>query len=179
MSRIGKKPVPIPDGVKVVVDGEKIRVEGPKGKLERTIVRNVPVKVEGGQVIVERNDDQRSSRANQGLMRALINNMVKGVHKGFERVLEISGVGYRAEKSGSDLLLHLGYSRPMKFSLPEGVEVEVDKPTRLVVRGIDLQAVGQAAAMIRSFKVPDPYKIKGVLYEGEQIKRKAGKKAVS
>ncbi len=179
VSRIGKKPVILPRGVKVTADAERILVDGPKGKLSQPLVKGVQVQVEGSTVTVSRENDNRSSRANQGLIRALLANMVQGVDKGFERVLEISGVGYRAEMSGKQLTLLLGYSHPVVYIIPDDIDVSVEKNTRVIVRGIDRQRVGQMAAKIRSTKIPDPYKIKGILYEGERIKKKAGKKAVT
>ena len=178
MSRIGKKPIELPSGVKVAVDDASVRVEGPKGKLEQKLVDLVKITVGDKEAVVERIGDNRSSRSNQGLMRSLLQNMVTGVHKGYERALEISGVGYRAEMQGNKLVLQIGYSHNVEYDVPKNLEVVVEKMTRIVVRGIDAQAVGQAAATIRAFKIPDPYKVKGVMYEGEQIKRKAGKKAV-
>jgi large subunit ribosomal protein L6 len=169
----------LPRGVKVTADAERILVDGPKGKLSQPLVKGVQVQVEGSTVTVSRENDNRSSRANQGLIRALLANMVQGVDKGFERVLEISGVGYRAEMSGKQLTLLLGYSHPVVYIIPDDIDVSVEKNTRVIVRGIDRQRVGQMAAKIRSTKIPDPYKIKGILYEGERIKKKAGKKAVT
>lgn len=179
MSRIGKKPVAIPSGVKVSVDATRVLVEGPKGKLSQPLVAGIQPKVEKGLVIFERADDLRQTRANHGLLRAMVNNMVEGVTKGFERQLEISGVGYRAELSGRELQLFLGYTHPVVFELPAGLEVTVEKQTKVTVKGIDRQAVGLLAARIRSSKHADPFKAKGVTYVGEHIRRKAGKKAVS
>lgn len=179
MSRIGKKPVDIPGGVKVSVEAEKFLVEGPKGKLEQSLVPGISLSVEDGKVVVSRVDDSRSSRANQGLIRSLLANMVTGVSSGYQRALTISGVGYRAEMSGKDLTLHLGFSHPVVHKIPEDVEVMVEKQTKVIVKGIDIQRVGQIAAVIRSTKVPDPYKIKGIMYENERIKKKAGKKAIT
>lgn len=178
MSRIGKKPIVIPQGVKVSVGDQQVSVEGPKGSLSRGIVPGITVAVEDAAVVVRRPDNQRQSRAKQGLMRALIANMVKGVDKGFERALEISGVGYRAETSGDKIVLHLGYSHLVELPIPSGIEIQVEKNTKVVVRGIDNQLVGQVASKIRDARRPDPYKAKGVTYEGERILRKAGKKAV-
>jgi len=179
VSRIGKKPVEIPAGVKVSVRDEKFLVEGPKGKLEQNLVPGVSLSVEEKRVVVNRDDDSRSYRANQGLIRSLLANMVQGVAKGYERALTISGVGYRAEMSGKDLTLHLGFSHPVVHKIPDDVEVTVEKQTKVVVKGIDNQRVGQVAAVIRATKVPDPYKIKGIMYENERIKKKAGKKAIT
>ncbi len=179
MSRIGKKPVAIPKGVKVAIDDGRLVAEGPKGKLEQNLVPGIKVHLEGEQAVVERERDDRQSRANQGLIRSLLANMVHGVTQGFERSLIVSGVGYRAEMSGDKLSLYLGFTNPTVHKIPSDVEVAVEKNTRVVVRGIDRQRVGQVAAIIRSTKSPDPYKLKGVMYEDETIKKKAGKKAVS
>ena len=178
MSRIGKKPIVLPQGVKVVFDQERVVVEGPKGKLSEPIPSGVNLEIQGGKVFVTRKDEARQTRANQGLIRSLINNMVQGVHHEFQRGLEISGVGYRAELSGNKLIMQLGYSHKIEWVIPDGVKVTVEKQTKILVRGIDRHAVGQVAAKIRAFKKPDPYKGKGVLYEGEKLKKKAGKKAV-
>ena len=179
MSRIGKKPIDVPDGVKVSVQGNKISVVGPKGSLERQVLSGVSVDLEDGKVIVRRLADDRRSRAKQGLIRALVANMVTGVDKGFERALLISGVGYRAEMSGKNVVFHLGYSHKIEISIPEKIEVVVDPATRVLVKGIDREAVGLLAAKIRSLRKPDPYKAKGITYEGERILRKAGKKTIS
>jgi len=179
VSRIGKKPVVIPNGVKVNVDSGRVLVEGPKGKLAQALVGGVQLKVEGGKVIFDRQDDARQNRANHGLMRALVGNMVEGVTKGFEQQLDISGVGYRAELSGKKLQLFLGFTHPVAFDVPAGIDVTVEKQTRVIVKGIDRQAVGLLAARIRAAKHADPFKAKGVTYVGERIRRKAGKKAVS
>lgn len=179
MSRIGKKPIEVPGGVKVDVAGGNVSVQGPKGKLEQIIQEGTALVVEGNKVLVSALSNERHNRARQGLMRALVANMINGVHKGFERVLEISGVGYRAEVSGRKLTLLLGFSHPVVQTIPEGVDVAVEKNTKVIIRGIDRHLVGQVAASIRAIKVPDPYKIKGILYEGERIKKKAGKKAVT
>lgn len=178
MSRIGKKPIVIPDGVKVAVANNLVSAEGPQGKLEQGIIPGISVAVEEGKIFVRRGDNQRQSRAKQGLVRALVANMVRGVHQGFEKVLSISGVGYRAEISGKTLTLHLGFSHRVEFAIPEGVAVTIDKNTRISVKGIERQTVGQFAAQIRATRDPDPYKAKGITYEGERILRKAGKKAI-
>jgi len=179
VSRIGKKPIDVPDGVKVSVQGSKISVVGPKGSLERQVIPGVSVDVEDGKVIVRRLEDDRRGRAKQGLIRALVANMVTGVNKGFERALLISGVGYRAEMNGNKVVFHLGYSHKIEIPIPEKIEVIVNPPTRVLVKGIDCEAVGQLAAKIRSLRKPDPYKAKGITYEGERILRKAGKKTIS
>jgi large subunit ribosomal protein L6 len=176
MSRIGKQPVALPAKVEVTV-GDRVVVKGPKGSLDRPLVEGVDVKVEDGNVIVTRRSDSKQHRANHGLMRSLVNNMVTGVSVGFTKKLEIIGVGYKAEVKGRDLLLNLGFSHPITFSPPEGVVVTVDKQTIVALAGMDRESVGQAAAVIRSFRPPDSYKGKGVRYEGEQIRLKAGKAA--
>jgi large subunit ribosomal protein L6 len=175
MSRIGKLPIAIPAGVKVIYNMPEIRVEGPKGKLSRIIMDGVSVEVADSQVNVGRADDSNKSRAAHGLTRTLINNMVTGVSKGFETALEINGVGYRAEVKGNVLNLALGFSHPVNFELPAGISVEVEKMTKLKVLGIDKELVGQTAAKIRAFRGPEPYKGKGIKYADETILRKAGK----
>lgn len=177
MSRIGKLPVPLPSGVSVSVADGKIQVRGPKGALEQAITGQVSVEASGTTVVVQRDNDGRIARANHGLMRALINNMVRGVSQGFEKKLEVFGVGYRAELRGKNLVLNLGYSHPIEYVCPEGISVGVDKGGMITVSGIDKQKVGQAAAEIRAFRKPDSYKGKGVRYVGEYIRLKAGKSA--
>lgn len=176
MSRIGKLPIPIPSGVTVQV-GDRVAVKGPKGELSQHIVKLVGITVEGNEVIVSRADDSRPSRANHGLMRALINNMVVGVSTGFERKLQVIGVGYRAEVKGSKLVMNLGFSHPIEFDIPKGITIEADKTNIITVRGADKQAVGQTAAVIRGYRKPDHYKGKGVRYVDEQVRIKAGKSA--
>ena len=178
MSRIGKKPIVIPEGVKVAIAGNLVSAQGPKGKLEQKVISGIAVAVEEGKVFVRRGDNQRQSRARQGLVRALVANMVKGVHEGFQKVLEINGVGYRAEMSGKQLILSLGFSHRVEYPIPDGVDVAIEKNTRITVSGIDRQTVGQFAAKIRVVRDPDPYKSKGITYEGERILKKAGKKAI-
>lgn len=175
MSRIGKLPVAIPAGVKVSLDGTKITVQGPKGSLEQELHERMNIAVETDQILVTRPSDGKEDTALHGLTRALINNMVVGVTTGFQKDLEINGVGYRAEISGKVLTLNLGYSHPVVYELPEGVSVEVEKQTKLSVKGIDKQLVGSAAAKIRSFREPEPFKGKGIKYADERIVRKAGK----
>ncbi|RMF46044.1 MAG: 50S ribosomal protein L6 [Deltaproteobacteria bacterium] len=174
MSRIGKKPIAIPSGVKVALAGSTINVEGPKGKLSREINPAVTVEVDAEQIQVNLVDTARGT-AMQGLTRSLIANMVDGVTKGFEKVLEINGVGYRADLQGKTLNLSLGYSHPIAYPLPEGISAEVEKQTKIIVRGIDKELVGATAAKIRSFREPEPYKGKGIKYADERIVRKAGK----
>ncbi|MBE0597502.1 MAG: 50S ribosomal protein L6 [Desulfuromonadales bacterium] len=175
MSRIGKKPIPIPAGVKVAQTGRTIDVEGPKGKLRRDIAEGIDVAVGADQILVQPLTESKRSDALHGLCRTLVANMVDGVTKGFEKVLEISGVGYRAEVKGSTLNLSLGYSHPIEYPLPAGITAEVEKQTKITVRGIDKELVGATAAKIRSFREPEPYKGKGIKYAGERILRKAGK----
>jgi large subunit ribosomal protein L6 len=175
MSRIGKQPIEIPSGVKVTFDNQRLTVTGPKGTLSRSILDAVSLSINDKALNVTRLDDSIKSRSVHGLTRTLINNMVTGVTKGFERALEINGVGYRAEIKGDTLNLSLGYSHPINFRLPAGISVEVDKMTKLLVKGIDKELVGQTAAKIREFRSPEPYKGKGVKYADEKILRKAGK----
>lgn len=175
MSRIGKMPIAIPAGVKVAMEGAEVKVQGPKGKLSQKMPERVMVAVEAEQIVVTRPSDDKDDRALHGLVRSLINNMVIGVTQGFTKELEINGVGYRAEISGKKLTMALGFSHPVVYDLPEGIEVEVEKQTRVIVKGIDKQLVGSAAAKIRSFREPEPYKGKGIKYADEHIVRKAGK----
>lgn len=177
MSRIGKNPVAIPAGVKVSVQGETVSVEGPKGKMLKLMPQGVSVTVEGAQVLVKRPDDLRKSKALHGLVRALINNMVEGVTKGFARGLHIEGVGYRAAVQGSKLNLTLGYSHPVEFDIPKGITIAVEAQTEIMVTGVDKELVGQVAANIRFLRKPEPYQGKGVRYKDEVIRRKAGKTA--
>jgi large subunit ribosomal protein L6 len=175
MSRIGKLPIEIPKGVKVLYSDSRLSVEGPKGNLSRTIMEGVSLELSATTILVTRADDGIRSRSAHGLTRTLVNNMVTGVTKGFETALEISGVGYRAEVKGDVLNLSLGYSHPINFQLPVGISVEVEKMTKVFVKGIDKELVGQTSAKIRSFRGPEPYKGKGIRYAGEVILRKAGK----
>ena len=175
MSRIGKQPIEIPAGVKVSIDNQSVSVTGPKGTLSRTLLDTVTLDLNGKFLTVSRVDDSINARAAHGLSRTLVSNMVIGVTKGFERALEINGVGYRAEVKADVLNLSLGYSHPINFQLPKGITVDVDKMTKLLVKGIDKELVGQTAAKIREFRSPEPYKGKGVKYADETILRKAGK----
>lgn len=175
MSRIGKKPVPIPKGVEVQLKDGEIVVKGPKGTLKREIPPVLSVKVEGSEIIVERNSDEKQVRALHGTYRALINNMVIGVSKGFEKTLIIHGVGYKAQLQGKKLIINLGYSHPIEMEAPEGIEFEVERGIRIKVKGFDKELVGHVAAKIRRLRNPDPYKAKGVRYEDEVIRRKPGK----
>ena len=175
MSRIGKRPIGIPAGVKVAMAGTSITVQGPKGNLDRRIADGVSVQVEADKIVVLPVAGKEKSDALQGLTRTLLANMVEGVTKGFEKVLEINGVGYRAELKGSVLNLSLGYSHPVEYPLPVGISAEVEKQTKVTVKGIDKELVGATAAKIRSFREPEPYKGKGIKYADERIVRKAGK----
>ena len=175
MSRIGKLPISIPSGVTVSLEGNTVNVKGPKGALSRKIMNGVSVEIDEKTVQVKMSDDNKASQAAHGITRTLINNMVDGVTKGFEKILEITGVGYRAEVKGNVLSLALGYSHPVNYEIPKGISVEVDKMTKIMLRGNDRELVGQTAAKIRSFREPEPYKGKGIKYAGEQIMRKAGK----
>lgn len=177
MSRIGRAPIDIPDGVSVTLDGQKVTVKGPKGELSHTVVEPIRVAQEDGRVVVTRPTDRGPHRALHGLSRTLIANMVEGVSNGFERQLEIVGVGYRAQLKGQNLELAAGFSHPVSIAPPEGISFEVPAPTQVVVRGIDKQAVGQIAAQIRGVRPPEPYKGKGIRYAGEQVRRKVGKRA--
>ncbi len=174
MSRIGKLPVEIPAGVTITVDGDAIKVTGPKGNLEAAKLPHVDVTVEGTTLTVTRKSDEKLARSQHGLMRALINNMVVGVTNGFEKKLEVNGVGFKVALQGNKLVMALGFSHPVEFEAPEGITVTVDK-MNIIVNGINKQQVGQVAADIRSLKKPEPYKGKGIKYEGEHIIRKAGK----
>jgi large subunit ribosomal protein L6 len=175
VSRIGKEPVPIPSGVDVTVDGSSVTVKGPKGELTQTFTDEVAIKVEDDTVVVERFGDEREQRALHGLTRSLISNMVTGVSEGFSKNLEIHGVGYRAALKGKDLEMQLGFSHPVLVKAAEGITFEVPSPDKVIVNGIDKQQVGQVAAEIRDWRRPEPYKGKGVRYEGEYVRRKVGK----
>jgi large subunit ribosomal protein L6 len=176
MSRIGRLAIPVPSGVEVTLDGQSVTVKGPKGTLSHTVAEPITIeKAEDGTLRVNRPDDQRESRSLHGLTRSLVANMVIGVTDGYAKAMEIRGVGYRVAAKGSDLEFALGYSHPVPVAAPEGISFEVQSPTKFVVRGIDKQKVGEVAANIRKLRKPDPYKGKGVRYEGEQIKLKVGK----
>jgi large subunit ribosomal protein L6 len=175
VSRIGKLPVTIPSGVKVAVDSSGVRLEGPKGKLQTTLPPGVEVKVDGNVVRVERRNDERKSRAIHGLTRKLIANMAQGVSQGFSRVLDINGVGYRAEVKGQEIHMTLGYSHPVVFPLPAGISASVERQIIITLTSADRQLLGETAAKIRSLRPPEPYKGKGIKYREELIKRKAGK----
>jgi len=177
MSRIGKQPIPIPQGVKVQIDGDIVRAEGPKGKLAQPVPSGLRAAVDNGRVVITRAGDDRRVRALHGLTRALMANMVTGVLAGFEKKLEIVGIGYRAQVQGRNIQLALGYSHPVIFPLPETITAEIDKQTLITVRGPDKALVGQTAAKLRALRNPDPYKGKGIRYAGEVVRRKVGKKA--
>jgi large subunit ribosomal protein L6 len=177
MSRIGKNPIALPDGVEVGIEPGLVKVKGPKGELSERVAQAMAVKEDDGQIRVERPTDRGEHRALHGLTRSLIANMVEGVTDGFEKRLEIQGVGYRAQLQGSKLVLALGYSHPIEIEAPAGIEFEVPQPTQIVVRGISKQLVGETAAIIRKQRKPEPYKGKGIRYQGEYVARKVGKRA--
>jgi large subunit ribosomal protein L6 len=177
MSRVGQAPIPIPSGVDIAVEGRGVRVRGPRGQLERTIPEEIAVEQADGELRVVRGNEGRETRALHGLTRTLVANMVQGVTEGYEKRLEIHGVGYRATKQGNDLELAVGYSHTVRKLAPTGIEFDVPSPTRITVRGIDKELVGQTAAEIRAIRKPEPYKAKGIRYEGERIQRKGGKAA--
>ena len=177
MSRVGKNPIGLPEGVEVKINKGTVEVTGPKGNLSGEVNQDIKLDIKDGQLTVSRPNDSKYYKSLHGLYRSLLNNMVEGVTKGFEKKLEIVGVGYKAEMSKGRLSLQLGYSHPIVFLPPEGVEVVVADPTNITVRGIDKHLVGQVAAKIRSFRPPEPYKGKGIKYVGEYIRRKAGKTA--
>jgi large subunit ribosomal protein L6 len=175
MSRVGLNPIQVPDGVDIAVDGQDVTVEGPKGRLQRRFHEAVSIAVEDGVARVSRNDETRESRALHGLSRALLANMVVGVSEGYRRELDIVGVGYRAALRGSGLDMQLGFSHPVAFDAPDGIDFEVPEPTKIIITGIDKEQVGQVAANIRRIRPPEPYKGKGIRYTGERVRRKAGK----
>jgi large subunit ribosomal protein L6 len=177
VSRIGRKPIPVPDGVTVKVEPEVVHVTGPRGALSERKPRDIAVEQNDGELVVTRPTDRGEHRALHGLVRSLVANMVEGVTTGFTKTLEIQGVGYRAQLKGSDLELALGYSHPVPIKAPEGIEFEVPQPTRVIVKGNSKQAVGEIAANIRKQRPPEPYKGKGIRYEGEHVARKVGKRA--
>jgi large subunit ribosomal protein L6 len=178
MSRIGKQPIPIPKGVTVTLEGDTLAVKGPKGELRRKVNPKVRVEVKEDRIVVSVSDDSRESRSFHGLYRVLVSNMVTGVTKGFEKILDIVGVGYKAELTGRTAVFNLGYSHPVQYDLPDGIDAQIDK-TRITLSGIDKELLGKAAAKIRSFKKPEPYKGKGIKYIDEVIRRKAGKAGAS
>ncbi|AMW28209.1 MAG: 50S ribosomal protein L6 [Limnospira sp. PMC 1291.21] len=175
MSRIGKRPIPIPAKVTLTLDGQKVTVKGPKGELSRVLPNEVILSLEEDTLIVKRRDESRVARQRHGLCRTLVANMVDGVSQGFERRLEIQGVGYRAQVQGKNLILNVGYSKPVEMVPPEGCSVAVENNTNVIVSGINKELVGNMAAKIRAVRPPEPYKGKGIRYAGEQVRRKAGK----
>ena len=178
MSRVGKQSIPIPEKVEVRVEGSRVHVKGPRGELTRDFDPDMEIAREDGELWVRRPTDQARHRALHGLTRSLLANMVVGVTEGYERALEIHGVGYRAEKRGTTLVLNVGYSHSVEIEAPEGIQLDLESPTQIVVRGTDKQLVGQVAADIRQVRPPEPYKGKGIRYRGEQVRRKAGKATV-
>ncbi len=175
MSRIGKRPINLPDKVTVAIDGQNVAVKGPKGELSRVLPKEVTVEQEDNAVVVKRINESRVARSRHGLSRTLVANMVEGVSKGFERRLQIQGVGYRAQVQGRNLTLNVGYSQPVEIVPPEGVQLAVEKNTEVIVSGINKELVGNTAARIRAVRPPEPYKGKGIRYAGEMVRRKAGK----
>ncbi len=178
MSRVGKNPVSIPSGVEINLKQNHIEVKGSKGKLERDLHPDMIIEVEPGQIVVKRPSEAKEHKSLHGLTRSLINNMVVGVSKGFEKTLEIEGVEYRAEMKGKTLVMNLGFSHAVHYGPKEGITIEVPDPKKIVISGIDKQAVGQVASEVRGFRPPEPYKGKGVRYQGEHVRRKSGKAAV-
>ncbi|MDQ3914627.1 MAG: 50S ribosomal protein L6 [Actinomycetota bacterium] len=177
MSRVGQAPITVPSGVDVAIDAAAIRVKGPKGQLERALPEGIAIEQSDGELRVTRAGESNAVRALHGLVRTLVANMIQGVTEGYEKRLEIHGVGYRAQKQGNDLELSVGFSHTVRKPAPAGIEFDVPVPTRITVRGIDKELVGQIAADIRAIKKPEPYKAKGIRYEGEHVRRKAGKAA--
>jgi large subunit ribosomal protein L6 len=175
MSRIGRKSITLPKGVDVSIKGERIFVKGSKGELSTHMMPGISLSIEGGIVRVSRENDEKQTRASHGLIRALVANMVTGVTDGFQKTLELVGVGYRAQMQGRKLVLSIGYSHPVEFEAPDGIDIVVETPVKIVVKGIDKQAVGQVSAVIRGYRPPEPYHGKGIRYGGEKIIRKAGK----
>jgi large subunit ribosomal protein L6 len=176
MSRIGKKPIPLPKNVTATVDGQKVSVKGPKGALSLTLVDDIEVKLDNGAISVSPRTDTKRARSMWGMSRSLVENMIQGTEKGFTRTLEITGVGYRAAMEGKALKLQLGYSHDIMYPVPEGIAIATPKPTEITITGIEKDRVGQVAAEIREFRGPEPYKGKGIKYQGEFIFRKEGKK---
>ena len=178
MSRIGKKPIIVPDGVGVTFDGERLSVKGTKGELEKVVHPKVQIQINDSQIVLSIADGSKEAKSLFGLFRSLIANMVVGVSEGFKKTLEIVGVGYRVELSGNQLIFNLGYSHPIQYDVPEGIEAQIDQRNKVVLSGIDRQLLGATAAKIRSFRPPEPYKGKGVKYLEEKVRRKAGKTGV-
>lgn len=175
MSRIGNKPITVPEGVEIKIDGQKVTVKGPKGTLEKEFHKNMKINLEGNVITVVRPDNEPSNRSLHGLTRTLLNNMIEGTTKGFERKLEVNGVGYRASKKGNNLLLNLGYSHPVEMEAPEGITFDVPNPNEIIVKGMDKELVGQTAAVVRTKRPPEVYRGKGIKYAEEVIRRKEGK----
>ncbi|NJN56073.1 MAG: 50S ribosomal protein L6 [Leptolyngbyaceae cyanobacterium SL_5_9] len=175
MSRIGKRPIPIPDKVTVSIAGQQVVVKGPKGELSRVLPAEVEVTQEGETLLIKRRNESRAARQRHGLSRTLVSNMVEGVSQGFQRRLEIQGVGYRAQVQGRNLTLNVGYSNPVQIAPPEGIQLAVENNTNVLISGIDKEIVGNIAAQIRAVRPPEPYKGKGIRYAGEMVRRKAGK----
>lgn len=175
MSRVGRKPIPIPSGIDVKVDKNSVSVKGPKGQLKQDFHPRIGINIDAGNILVSRSSDDKLDRSLHGLTRSIISNMITGVTKGYEKALEISGVGYRAQVQGRSLMLTLGFSHPVEFKLPEGIDAAVDKQTNITIKGIDKYLVGQVAANIRGLKPPEPYKGKGIKYSDEVVRRKEGK----
>ena len=176
MSRIGKKPIGIPNNVKVAIEAGTVKVEGPKGRLSLTYHPRIDVSMQDNKVLVKRKSDLKLDKSLHGLTRSLINNMVKGVTEGYKKELEIVGVGFKATVQGGALVLNLGFTHPINYNIPEGITIQAPKPTNIVVSGIDKRLVGQTSAEIRDFRRPEPYKGKGIRYVGEYVRRKVGKK---
>jgi len=177
MSRIGQAPIAVPADVEVSITAGRITVNGPRGELQRSVPEGITIERNDAELTVRRSSDERTVRALHGLVRSLVANMVQGVTQGYQKNLQIQGVGYRAQKRGNDLELAVGYSHPVRKAAPDGIEFDVPTPTTIVVRGIDKELVGQTAAEVRAIRKPEPYKAKGIRYEGEHIRRKAGKAA--
>ncbi|MGX6979206.1 50S ribosomal protein L6 [Vagococcus elongatus] len=175
MSRIGKKPINVPAGVTVTQNGEKVTVKGPNGELTREFVANIAIKIEENEITLTRENDEKESRSLHGTMRSNLDNMITGVSKGFEKQLELIGVGYRAQMQGKKLVLNVGYSHPVEFESPEGITIEVPTNTQVIVKGANKEHVGELAANIRGVRPPEPYKGKGIRYVGEYVRRKEGK----
>ncbi len=175
MSRIGKQPIPIPDKVKIGIEGNEVHVTGPRGTVTSLIPAGISCEQKGDELVMTRSDDSGQQRAFHGLARALAANAVKGVSEGFVKGLEIVGIGFRAELRGSSVIFSLGFSHPIEYPIPDGIEVKIEKQTKISVSGVDRQQVGQVAAVMRGLKPPDPYKNKGIRYAGEALKKKAGK----
>ena len=175
MSRIGNKPITVPAGVEVKVDGQKVTVKGPKGTLEKEFHKNMKISLDGNVITISRPDDEPANRSLHGLTRTLLNNMITGTTNGFERKLEVNGVGYRASKKGNNLLLNLGYSHPVEVEAPAGITFDVPNPNEIIVKGVDKELVGQTAAVVRTKRPPEVYRGKGIKYAEEVIRRKEGK----